>query len=123
MAGCAAEHHEQNVGKGKTGDTASTGGVRTQGAGNFLQGGGAENSIVWVRDVGPYGVNVINVRRDTHRVPAIDHGEASKVFRRRDMGDAWGGRRTRGSRNTVVEDLHKETAGNRGAVGGATSRI
>ena len=42
---------------------------------------------------------------------------------RQDMGDAWGGRLTGGSRNVVVEDLHRETAGNRGSVGGATSFI
>ena len=39
------------------------------------------------------------------------------------MGDAVVGRRTRGIGNPVGEDLHRETVGNRGAVGGATSLI
>ena len=43
--------------------------------------------------------------------------------RRQDIGDARGGRRTRGIRIAVGEDLHRETTGNRGAVGGATSLI
>ena len=39
------------------------------------------------------------------------------------MGDAGGGRRTRGSGNEVGEDLYRETAGKYGSVGGATSII
>ena len=39
------------------------------------------------------------------------------------MGEAWGERRAGGSGNAVREDLHRETAGNRGSVGGATSSI
>ena len=57
MAICAAEHHARKVGLGGTGDTASTGGVITQGVNKLLQGCGAGNYIVWVRDVGPFGVN------------------------------------------------------------------
>ena len=37
--------------------TASIGGGRSQGVEKFLQGGGAGNSIVWVRNVGPFVVN------------------------------------------------------------------
>ena len=39
------------------------------------------------------------------------------------MGDAWVGRRTGGSGNTVSEDLHRETTGNRVTVDGSTSTI
>ena len=39
------------------------------------------------------------------------------------MGDAWGGRRIGGSGNAVGDDLHRETTGNRGTVGGAKSTI
>ena len=98
-------------------------GGRTQGVGNFLQGGGTGDSIVWVRDVGPFGVNGEEGRGDTHGVPATDYGEAIKAITRQEMGDAGDGRRTRGSRNTVGKDLHRETAGNRGAVGVATYLI
>ena len=73
--------------------------------------------------MGPFGVNGEEGRGDTHGVPVTDHGEASEAIRRRDMGDAGDGRRTRGSGNPVVNDIHRETAGNRGAVGGATSLI
>ena len=55
--------------------------------------------------------------------PATDHREASEAISRRDMGDAGGGRRMRGSRKPVGKDLHRETADNRDTVGGATSRI
>ena len=108
---------------GGTGGTASTGRDRTQGVGNFLQGGGTSGSTVWVGDVGPFSINGKEGREVTHRVPATDHGEYIKVIRIRDMGDAEGGRRTRGSRNPGGEGLHRETAGNHGAVGGATSLI
>ena len=52
-----------------------------------------------------------------------DHGKLSEVVKRRDMGDAWGGRCKGGIGNAVNEYLHRETAGNRGLVGGATSPI
>ena len=91
--------------------------------GKFIQGRGAGNYIVWVGDVGPFGVNVEEGRGETHRVPATDHREESKAITRRDMGDVGDGRRTRGSGNPVDEDLHRATAVNRGAVGGATSLI
>ena len=123
MASCAAEHHERKVGLGETGDTALTGGDRTQGVGNFLQGSGAGNSIVWVGDVCPFGINGKEGRGDTKKVSATDHGEESKVISRWDMGDARGGKCTRGSRNPVGEDLHRSTSGNHGAVGGTTSLI
>ena len=56
-------------------------------------------------------------------VPSADHGEASAVVRRRDVGNTWVRRSTGGSRNAVRDDLHREVAGNRGTVGGATSTI
>ena len=111
------------VSLGGTGDTALTGGGRTQGVGNFLQVGGAGDSIVQVIDVGPFGVNGEEVRRDTHVVPATGHGESSEVIRRRDMGDARGGGSMRGRGNPVREGIHIETSGNRGAVGGSTPLI
>ena len=42
---------------GGTGETDLTVGGRIQGIGNFLQGGGAGNSIVWVGEAGPFDVN------------------------------------------------------------------
>ena len=50
-----------------------------------------------------------------------DHREESEAIRRQYMEDNGGRRRTRGSGNPVGEDLHRVTASNRGAVGGATS--
>ena len=52
-----------------------------------------------------------------------DHREASAGVRIRDVGDAWDGRCTGGSGNAVGDDLHRETAGNRGTVGGTTPTI
>ena len=89
----------------------------------FYRGGGAGNYIVWVGDVGPFGVNGEEEGGDTRGVTAADHGEASEAIRRGEMGDAGGGRHTGGSGNPVNTDLHRETAGKRGAVGGATSLI
>ena len=60
---------------GEARDTTSTGGGISQGVGKFLLGGGAGDSIVWVENVGPLGVNVTGVIGDTHGVPAGDHGE------------------------------------------------
>ena len=123
MDGCAAEHHAHKVGLGETGDTVLTGWGRTQVARKFLQGGSTGDSIVWIRDVGLFVVNGEEGRGDTHGVPATDHWKVVKVIRRWGMGDTRGGRRTRGSRNQVGEDLHRYTAGNRGAVGGSKSLI
>ena len=117
------ENHAYKVGLGETGDTALSRGSRTQGVGNFIQDGGAGDSTVWVGDVGPFGDIGEEGGRDTHWVPSADHGEASEAVKRWDMGDAWGGRRTAGSGNSVREDLHRYTVGNRGSVGGATSSI
>ena len=85
------EHHARKVGLGETGETALTGRGRPQGGGNVLQSGGSSNITVWLGDVGPYGGNGEEGRRVTHRLPQIDHGEASALDGRGDMGDYWGG--------------------------------
>ena len=46
---------------------------RTQYVRNFLQGSDAGDSSVWVKDVGPLGVNGKEGRGDTRGVPATDH--------------------------------------------------
>ena len=45
------------------------GGGISQGVGKFLQGGGAGDSIVWVGNVGPFGVDSKEDRGDAHGVP------------------------------------------------------
>ena len=74
MAGCASKNHARKVGLGEARDTTSMGGGRFQGVRNFLQGGGAGNSILWVGKVGPFGVNGKEDRGDAHRVPVNDYG-------------------------------------------------
>ena len=69
-------------GLGEAGDTTLTGGGRIQGVDKFIQGGGAGDYIVWVRDVGHFGVNDEEGRGETHRVPATDHGEEREAIRR-----------------------------------------
>ena len=71
-----------------------TRGDRTQGIGNFLQGRGADDSNVWVGYVGPFGDNGEECGRYSHWVPLSDQGEAIEAAKIRDIGDAWGGRRT-----------------------------
>ena len=82
-------------------DTTLMGGGRSQGFRKFIQVRGAGNSIVWVGNVGPFGVNDKEDRGDAHRVPANDHREESGAMRRWDIGDAGGRRHKRGSGNTV----------------------
>ena len=123
MDGFAVKHHARKVGLGEARDTTSTGGDRYRGVGKFLQGGGAGDSIIWAGNVGPFDVNGKEDRGNTHRVPANDHEEESKVFERWDMRDAGVRRHTRGNRNPAGKDLNRETAGNCVAVGGATSLI
>ena len=53
---------------GETRDTALTGGGRTQVFRNFLQGGVAGGSTVWVRDVGPFSNTGEEGGGDTHWV-------------------------------------------------------
>ena len=75
--------------------------IYASGVDKFLQDGGAGNSIVWVGNVVPFGVNGKYDRGDTHGVPANDHGEENETIRRWDMGDAGGRGHTRGSGNPV----------------------
>ena len=94
LSGCAAEHHARKICLRETRDTALKSGGRTKGIDNCLQGGGAGNSNVWVGYVGPFGDNGEEVGRYTHWVPLSDHGGLSEAYKIRDIGDAWGGRRT-----------------------------
>ena len=75
------------------------------------------------RDVGPFGGNVEESRRVTHRLTQTDHGEASTADRRRDIRDARGGISAGSGGNTVGDDLYRETVGNRGSFGGVTTNI
>ena len=117
MASCAAKNYVRKVGMGEARETTSTGGGRSQGVGKFLQGGGASNSIVWVGNVYPLGVNGKEDRGDEHGVTVNDNGEESEAIKIWAMGDAGGRRHTRGSGNPVGYYLHRVTAGNRGSVG------
>ena len=101
----------------------ATRGGGTQGVRNVLLGGGADNSTVWVGDVGPFVVNGEEGGRGIHWYSFSYHGESSEADKRQDMEDAWGGRRTKGSGNLVGRDLNRKTTGNCGSVGGATSFI
>ena len=60
---------------------------------------------------------------DAHRIPQTEHGEASSVLRRLYVVDAWVGSSAESRGNTIGNDLYKETAGNRGTVGGVTPTI
>ena len=57
------------------------------------------------------------------KVPQTDYGEARAEGRRRAVGDAQGGSSTGSGRNAVINDLYRDTAGNRGTVGGVTTNI
>ena len=94
-----------------TGNTASTGGGRTQGVSKFLQGRDSDDSILWVGYVVTFCVNGKEGRGETQVVPATDHGEAREAIWIQDMGDAGSGRRIRGSGNPVGEGLYRATAG------------
>ena len=50
--------------------------------GKFLHGDGAGDSIVWVGNMGPFGINGKEERGDSHRVPENDHGEEIEATRR-----------------------------------------
>ena len=96
---------------------------RIQVGGNFLQDSGPSDINLWFGDVGPFGGNVEEGRRGTHRFPHTDHGEASAADRRREVGDAQGVSSAGSGRNAVGNDLYRETTGNRGTVGGVTTNI
>ena len=70
--------------------STATGGGRSEGVSKFLQGSGAGDSIVWVRNVRPFGVNEKEDRGDTHIVPANDHRKKNEEIRRWEMGDSGG---------------------------------
>ena len=85
---------------GEARETTFTGGGRKKVAGKFLQGGGAGNSIVWVGNVGPFGVNGKEDRGDARGVPVNDHREESEAIMRSDIGDDRGRRHMRGITNS-----------------------
>ena len=68
----------------------------SQGVGKFIQGGGAGDSTVWVRNIGPFGVNGKYDLVDAHGVLVNDHREDSEAIRRWDMVEAWNRRHMRG---------------------------
>ena len=70
-----------------------------------------------------FGVNDKEGRVNANGVPTNYHGEESEVITRQDMGDAGGGRHTRGSGNPFNEDLHRAMEGSYGVVGYNTSLI
>ena len=86
---------------GRLGTLNSTGGGRSKGVGKFLQGGGAGDSIVWVGDVGSFGINGKEDRGEAHGVPTNDHGEENEAIRIWDMGDTGRIIHTRGRGNSV----------------------
>ena len=73
--------------------------------------------------MGPFGGNGVEGKRGTHRVPQEDHREVSAAYRRRDVGDAQGRSSAGSGRNVVSYDQYRETAGNRGKVGGVITNI
>ena len=88
MARCVEKHHARKVGLREGWDTTLTGGGRSQGVVNFLQGGGSGDSIVWDGNVGPFVVNGKEDIGDAHGVTENDHGEENKTIRRWDTEDA-----------------------------------
>ena len=64
-----------------------------------------------------FGRNAAEFIRNTHIISTTDHGETSATSRGWEMGDAQGGSSAGSGRNAVVDDPHKETIVNRGAVG------
>ena len=52
-----------------------------------------------------------------------DHREEGAMVPRKDTGDAWGRISTGGGGNTVGDDLHRDTAGNRSTVGSIEADI
>ena len=71
--------------------------------------------------MGSFESNIEEGRRDSHRVPQTDHGEASEVVRIQDMGDSRVRKSAGGSGNSVGDDLYREMTGNRDTVGGVTT--
>ena len=67
--------------------------------------------------MGTFGGNGAEDISNTHVFSAPYHVEDSATDSGRDMGDARGGISAGSGRNIVGDDLHRETAGNRGKVG------
>ena len=108
---------------GYTGETDIMVRGRPQGGGSVLYVSGPSDTTVCFGDVGPFGRNVEEVRRFTHKAPQTDHEEERATYNRQDVGDAWGGISAESGRNAVGNDLYRETAGNCGTMGGVTTNI
>ena len=89
------------------GDTSPTVRVRHQGGINVLKGGGISGTTVWLIDVVPFGGNVEEGRRGTHRFHQTYNGEAIVEDKRWDVGDARGRSIAERSGNTVGDDLYR----------------
>ena len=73
--------------------------------------------------MGNFGCNGAEDRGDTHGFSSTYHGEAGTTVARRDMGDAQGGSSAGIGRNSVGDELHRETVGNRSTLGSVAANI
>ena len=73
--------------------------------------------------MGTFGVNGEEVRGHTHGFSETGHGEESATNIRHDMGDIQDRSSVGSGRNSVGYDLHRDTIGNCGTVGGVAANI
>ena len=100
------------------GETVTTGRGGPQGADNFLQESCTSGTSFWIEDLVTFGVNVEEGRVHTHQVSETDHKKAMVIDSRQDMGDSQVRSSAGSCRNSVRDDLHRDTKGDCGTVGG-----
>ena len=97
------------------------GSVRSQGGGNVLKGGETGGTNFWIGDLVTFGGNGEEGRGTTYGLSEAYRGESSATEGGHDMGDAQGGSGAGSGRTSVVNDLHRETIGKSGTVGGSAA--
>ena len=107
----------------EVGEASKKGRYGYQVGGNVLQGGVTGGTNFWIRDLGTFGSNVEEVGGRTYGFSEADNGKAGAVEGRREVGESQGGRSVGSGRNSVGNDLHRETTGYCVTVSGAADNF
>ena len=108
---------------GEVGETVKRGRGGSWSDGNVLQGGGTGSNNFWIGCLGNFGRDGEEGGGHTNGFSEEYHGEAVTAEGRQEMGDAKGRSGAGSGGNTFRDELHMDTKGECGTVGGAAANF
>ena len=106
------KHNAHEDGLWEVVETITIGRGGHQAVGNVIQGSGTSGTTFLIEDLRTFGGNGECSIGHTHGGFETDHMESSATDSRQDMVDAQGRSSVGRGRNTVGDDLHRDTIGN-----------